>query len=192
MATHANSGSSHSILEAARNNSVLQAQNQILLAYRDQLRQIEDRLNARNTAGFIRSSTAVTRGRSTSMKHSSGSDSRNPTSQNASQKYSNRPLRRKFRVSLPRWFSDCVWEFGILDAGSGWMFQLQPVNYRPHDSFAFQVVRSGNVSAVQRLLDLGQLSVRDHEGTPEYGRDVFTVHFAHYEYFKRTTDNVSS
>lgn len=80
----------------------------------------------------------------------------------------------------------------MLDAGSGWMFQLQPVNYRPHDSFAFQVVRSGNVSAVQRLLDLGQLSVRDHEGTPEYGRDVFTVHFAHYEYFKRTTDNVSS
>lgn len=73
----------------------------------------------------------------------------------------------------------------MFDAGSGWQFQLQPVNYRPSGSFAFEVVRSGNVSAVRKLLDSGRLSVRDYEGPPEYGEDILTVRSERCEYLKR-------
>lgn len=73
----------------------------------------------------------------------------------------------------------------MFDAGSGWQIQLQPVNYRPPSSFAFEVVRSGNVRAVRKLLDSGRLSVRDYAGSPEDGEDILTVRYEQCEYLKR-------
>jgi hypothetical protein len=75
---------------------------------------------------------------------------------------------RKFRISLPRFFVDCVWEFGMRGTSSGWEFQLHPVNMRSRESVVFKVVRSGRVPAVRALLDFGSLSIHDHAVASEY------------------------
>jgi len=71
-----------------------------------------------------------------------------------------RPLR-KMRIALPRFFTDCVWEFGLRDSENGWAMQLHPVKERPLESPVFNVVRSGNVPAVRALLESGSLSMQD-------------------------------
>jgi hypothetical protein len=78
-----------------------------------------------------------------------------------------RPLR-KFRIALPWYFTDCVWEFGLQESGNGWAMQLHPVNERPLESFVFDVVRSGSVPAVRRLLESGSLSMQDQAVAPKF------------------------
>jgi hypothetical protein len=73
---------------------------------------------------------------------------------------------RRFRISLPRCFVDCVWEFGLRASNKGWDIQLRPVNTRPQESFVFNVVRSGSVPAVRALLESGSLSERDQAAAP--------------------------
>ncbi|KAM0715292.1 hypothetical protein Q7P37_008790 [Cladosporium fusiforme] len=163
---------SHSILEAARNNAILQAQSEMLSSYRDQLRQIEDRLETRTITHEKQPSTAVTNllpinTKATRLAHRSNHQLTLPKILE--------PSRRKFRVSLPRWFTNCVWEFGMCEAGEGWIFQLRPVNYRPYDSLVFEVVRLGSVQAVRRLLDSGELSARDCESGRSDPWDILTI-----------------
>jgi len=78
-----------------------------------------------------------------------------------SHNHKRRPLR-KIRIALPRFFTDCVWEFGLQESENGWAMQLHPVNERPLKSPVFDVVRSGNVPAVRALLECGVLSMQDH------------------------------
>jgi hypothetical protein len=68
----------------------------------------------------------------------------------------------KSRVSLPLWLVNRVWEFGLREAEGGWTAQLYPIMVRPHDTYVFDFVLSGDVDTVLRLLRAGQLSVRDH------------------------------
>ena len=75
-----------------------------------------------------------------------------------------RPLR-KIRIALPRYFTNCVWEFGLQESGNGWVMQLYPINERPWTSFAFVVVESGCVPAVRALLESGSLSMQDQAAT---------------------------
>ena len=77
------------------------------------------------------------------------------------------PLR-KIRIALPRYFTNCVWEFGLQEYGNGWAMQLQPINERPPESIAFSVVRSGCVSAVRALLESGSLSMQDQAAASEF------------------------
>lgn len=70
------------------------------------------------------------------------------------------PLR-KFRISLPQCFLECVWEFGLRASNNGWEFQLHPIRTRSRESFVFKVVESGSVPAVRALLESGSLSARD-------------------------------
>jgi hypothetical protein len=74
----------------------------------------------------------------------------------------------KIRIALPRIFTDCVWEFGLQGSENGWEMQLHPVNERPWDSFVFNVVQSGCVSAIRALLESGDLSMRDHAAASQY------------------------
>jgi hypothetical protein len=67
------------------------------------------------------------------------------------------------RLALPRWLSRYVWEFAAHEVDGAWNFSVRPVNIRPHGTFVFDVVRSGNVEAVRKLLSSGELSVSDHE-----------------------------
>lgn len=72
----------------------------------------------------------------------------------------------KFRVSLPLWLVNRVWEFGLREAEGGWTAQLYPIMVRPGGTYVFSFVYSGDVDTVRRLLRSGQLSVRDHK--PSY------------------------
>ena len=85
-------------------------------------------------------------------------------------KHYNRKRRphHKIRIALPRCFTKCVWEFGLQESGNGWAMQLHPINERPPESFAFNVVRSGSVPAVRALLESGSLSMQDHAAAPTY------------------------
>jgi hypothetical protein len=74
-----------------------------------------------------------------------------------------RRLTRKFSLALPRWFTNTVWEFGAGACDGGWVFQLSPINVRPFGTYAFDVVRSGNVGRVRKLLASGELSGSDYE-----------------------------
>jgi hypothetical protein len=66
-----------------------------------------------------------------------------------------------FRLGLPTWLVDCVWEFGVHASASVWSVQVYSINIRPQYSCVFEVVRRGNVKAVRELLASGQLSLRD-------------------------------
>lgn len=67
------------------------------------------------------------------------------------------------RLALPRWLSRYVWEFAAHELDGAWNFSVRPINIRPYRTFVFNVVRSGNVEAVRKLLTSGELSVSDQE-----------------------------
>jgi hypothetical protein len=71
----------------------------------------------------------------------------------------------KFRLALPQRLVKCIWEFSIHKCDNAWTFQLKPVNIRPARTYAFDFVRTGDVSAVRELLRSRQLSVQDRESS---------------------------
>lgn len=73
-----------------------------------------------------------------------------------------RPTRNS-RLALPCWFTNTVWDFAANACNTGWAFQLSPINVRPFGTYAFDVVRSGNVGRVKKLLASGELSGSDYE-----------------------------
>lgn len=81
------------------------------------------------------------------------------------QKNTRKEVSKKIRLTLPRCFANCVWEFGATQSESGWDFRLHSIHVRPEKSLAFEVVRSGNVRAVRTLLQRGDLSIHDHSMT---------------------------
>jgi hypothetical protein len=87
---------------------------------------------------------------------------------------------RTFRLALPRWLSHNIWEFAAHELDGAWNFRVRPVNIRPYGTFAFDVVRSGNVGAVRKLLSSGELSVSDHEDMYDLGpRPLLVVSLPH-------------
>jgi len=108
--------------------------------------------------------------RLTASKFKDGSQDEVPSTSQALKVRKNHNQKRrpfhKIRIALPRYFTDCVWEFGLQEFGNGWVMQLHPINARPPDSFVFDVVRSGRVPAVRSLLESGSLSMQDRIATP--------------------------
>ena len=70
---------------------------------------------------------------------------------------------KTLRLALPRWLAHYVWEFAVHEIDGAWNFRVRPINIRPYGTFAFDVVRSGNVAAVRKLLVSGELSMSDYE-----------------------------
>lgn len=74
-------------------------------------------------------------------------------------------LKRKkvyqVRFSLPRWFSESVWDFGLYVSEGTWALCLQQKNVRPWKTYTFKVVASGDIEAVRHLLQAGYLSFQD-------------------------------
>lgn len=70
---------------------------------------------------------------------------------------------RRFRVSLPRWLVGRIWELGLHQCDNVWTVQLASINVRPARTYVFDFVRAGDVEAVRKLLNSGQLSVQDRE-----------------------------
>jgi galactokinase len=81
----------------------------------------------------------------------------------------------KYRLPLPRWFAQNVWEFVVHEANQGWTTHLYPVNLRPKNTYAFDFVRKGDVTAVRELLRLGHLSVNDQAACSGYEQSLFEV-----------------
>lgn len=83
----------------------------------------------------------------------------------------------RLRVKLPRWFTSCVWEFGVLESDNMWTYQIRSINVRPSRTLAFDFdfVRSGDVKAVWRLIRSGDLSVHDHEDCPTVNYSILEV-----------------
>jgi hypothetical protein len=72
-----------------------------------------------------------------------------------------RDRSHRLRVSLPRWFVNCVWELAVHEADGVWTTLFLPVNVRPHGAVVFDYVEAGDVDAVRDLLDSDRLSLRD-------------------------------
>ena len=81
----------------------------------------------------------------------------------------------RFRVSLPRWFVNCVWELGVHEADGVWTTQIWPVNVRPTSAVVFEYVENGDVDAVRELLHSRKLSLRDHMRSWDGDLSLFEV-----------------
>jgi hypothetical protein len=81
-----------------------------------------------------------------------------------------RPKARTYRLGLPNWLTDCVWEFAVQSSANVWTVQVYNINIRPRRCYVFDVVSSGDVKAVRELLEFGQLSLRDRAHN-SYGPD---------------------
>lgn len=67
----------------------------------------------------------------------------------------------RFRLPLLSWLAGRTWEIAVGQSQASWTLQIHPVNYRAPESLAFRYVREGNVTAVDKLLRAGELSIWD-------------------------------
>jgi hypothetical protein len=81
----------------------------------------------------------------------------------------------RVRVSLPRWFVNCVWELGVYETDGVWTTQIWPVNVRPTSAVVFEYVENGDVEAVRGLLHSRKLSLRDHMHSWDGDLSLFEV-----------------
>lgn len=84
----------------------------------------------------------------------------------------------RLRVSLPRWFTNCVWELGVHEADGVWTSQIWTVNIRPGSAVVFDYVNTGDVKVVRELLQSGRLSMRDHISLEDKNMSIFDVSVA--------------
>jgi hypothetical protein len=85
-----------------------------------------------------------------------------------------------FRLRLPRRLVNCVWEFGLYERDCVWTLQLKPINIRPASTYVFDFVRAGDVGAVRRLLESGQMSIHDRQTFKNGSRSLLEVSEIHY------------
>jgi hypothetical protein len=146
--------------EAADRIATVHAQNALLLSHETHLHDLDRTVQAGHAAILSQlgslDSQKKSQPRPPSNSFSHGQERRQ-------QAYSTIRSSRKLRLTLPRWFTKTVWEFGAYGCEGGWTFQLRPINIRPYGTSAFDAVRDGNVEAVRKLLAAGELSGSDYE-----------------------------
>jgi hypothetical protein len=67
----------------------------------------------------------------------------------------------RFRLPIMSWLAGRTWEIAVGQSQASWTLQIHPINFRPRESLAFRYVREGNITAVDRLLRAGELSIWD-------------------------------
>jgi hypothetical protein len=67
----------------------------------------------------------------------------------------------RFRLPLLAWLSGRTWEIAVNQSQASWTLHIHPVYYRASESPAFKYVRDGNITAVDKLLRAGELSIWD-------------------------------
>lgn len=72
-----------------------------------------------------------------------------------------RSHRRTFCLPLPRWLTNRTWMFAVSQSQQSWTMEIHPVNRRPWESPAFDCIRVGDLAALQKALDTGELSTSD-------------------------------
>lgn len=147
--------------EALNRATEVSMQNALLSSHQAHLQNLDRAVQASHAAITSQLETSV-------VQKSTMSSGISPAIPSASKQMSlrtktKRQSSRTFRLALPRWLTSCVWEFAVQECQGNWDFQLHPVYVRQYGSFAFDVVRSGNVEAVKKILATGELSVSDQE-----------------------------
>lgn len=67
----------------------------------------------------------------------------------------------RFRLPLMGWLAGRTWEIAVGQSQASWTLQIHPINFRPRESLAFRYVREGNITAIDRLIHAGELSIWD-------------------------------
>ena len=155
--THVRSYRSWNLREASIRAAEAQSQNTLLISHEVQLQNIASVVQA----GHANILAQLGNTKRHDMDKSSDDTSITSHTSRAlvSWKSTKRSSARTLRLALPRWLSHHVWEFAAQEVDGAWNFRVRPVNVRPFGTFAFDVVRSGDVEAVRKLLTSGELSV---------------------------------
>jgi hypothetical protein len=152
---------SWNLREASLRAAEAQAQNALLSAHDSQLQNLGLLVQSGHTTILNRIESTMASGPSTASHN--GPIAYHTRQGLRPRSCAKRPSARTLRLALPRWLSNYIWEFAVHELDGGWNFRVRSVNVRPNGSFVFDVVRSGNVDAVRKLLTSGELSVSDHE-----------------------------
>jgi hypothetical protein len=148
--------------EALNRATEVSMQNALLLSHQAHLQNLDRAVQASHAAITSQLETSVVQ--KSTMPSSISSAIPSASKKIYLRTKTKRQSSRTHRLALPRWLSSCVWEFAVQEYESGgWDFQLHPVYLRQYGSLAFDVVRSGNVEVVKKLLATGELSVSDQE-----------------------------
>ena len=149
--------------EASARMAMTHAQNALMATHEKYLQHLDNAIQSGHATILSRidslntSSTGLSQPASSALAHDRMQGRR---------KYLNRRSTLKFRLALPRWFTDTVWELAAYKCEGCCILQLRPANIREEGAFVFEVVRSGNIEAVRALLASGELSSSDYEHDP--------------------------
>lgn len=69
-------------------------------------------------------------------------------------------------ISLPLWLTRMAWHLAVCESQGSWTIKINLINLRPSDAVVFDYVTRGDTMIVRRLLDAGELSIKDQ--TDEY------------------------
>jgi hypothetical protein len=158
---------SWNLREASLRATEAQAQNALLSSHEAQLQNLSLAVQSGHATILER----IESNRPSGSIISSGSDSiaYHKRQELAPRKCTKRSPAMTFHLALPRWLSHGIWEFAVHELDGAWNFRVRPATIRPYGTFAFDVVRSGNVEAVRKLLSSGELSVSDYEHSFDRG-----------------------
>ena len=92
-----------------------------------------------------------------------------------------------YRIKLPQWLSNRVWEINIAQRQNGWDHKLRTYNVVSGDSPLFIACRRGDVEAVRQLFSSGQASpfdIDEHGQTALFvsNQDVRLILYVNSEY----------
>jgi hypothetical protein len=76
--------------------------------------------------------------------------------------------QRKMRLRLPRFLTDRTWTLAAYHSHGSWTMEIHPEFWRPFETPALDLIRTGDIANVKKALDTGQLSIWDSTWHP-YG-----------------------
>ncbi|KAL1588333.1 hypothetical protein WHR41_02781 [Cladosporium halotolerans] len=94
--------------------------------------------------------------------------------------YEDRLLSSKRRllslsISPPLWLTRRTWHLAVCESQGSWTIKIDPISLRPFHDIVFKFVTQGDTMMVRKLLDAGELSIRDHMLSLGEGINIFAV-----------------
>jgi hypothetical protein len=83
--------------------------------------------------------------------------------------------QRKFGLRLPQWFTNRTWTLAAYHSQGSWTVELHPEVWRPFETPAFDLIRTGDIANVKKALDTGQLSIWDSTCGPRESWSPMTL-----------------
>lgn len=143
----------------------LQHHNDLLALQQSQLDNIQQNFSNGNTVMISQSADPSNCGQ-------------NSRSIQSSKKHGTRQKKHEsFRVQfpIPQWLTSRTWTLATYQSQGSWGLEIRPVFRRPPDTDALDCIRTGDIAALQRFLDTGELSMWDVTQAPFYYKDHVTL-----------------